>query len=72
MNDKDCKKTSLYEGVYYRKDNPNKPWTARLIKMFKTSREAYRFLRQFRKRYSQMGRVNLHKSSMERNEDKPW
>lgn len=72
VNPHNDKKTSIYEGVYYRKDNPNKPWTARLFKMFKTSREAYRFLRHFRKRYPHLGRVNLHKSSMEKNADKPW
>ena len=66
------RKTSLYEGVYYRKDNPNKPWTARLFKMFKTSKEAYVYLRHFRKRYPNMGRVCLHKSSVQRQEDKPW
>ena len=65
-------KTSLYKGVYYRKDNPNKPWCVRVFKMFKTHWEAQRCLRFIEKTFGVKGRISLHKSSVQRGEDKAW
>lgn len=65
-------KTSTCKGVYYRKDNPNKPWTVRVFKMFKTHWDALRCQRFILRTLGVKGRVSLHKSSVQQRHKKPW
>lgn len=59
-------------GVYYRKDNPNKPYTVRLFKMCKSKAEAKKYLKYAHKFFEGSCRIALHKSSVQRFEKKAW
>ena len=59
-------------GVYYRKDNPNKPYTVRLFKMCKSKAEARKYLKYAHKFYQGSCRIALHKSSVQRYDKKAW
>lgn len=60
------------EGVYFRKDNPNKPYTARLFKMCKSKAEAKRYLKYAGTFVNSSCRIALHKSSAQRYEKRAW
>lgn len=59
-------------GVYYRKDNPNKPYTVRLFKMCKSKAEARKYLKYAHRFDKGSCRIALHKSSAQRYEKKAW
>ena len=59
-------------GVYYRKDNPNKPYTVRLFKMCKSKAEARKYLKDAHRFTEGSCRIALHKSSVQRYAKKAW
>ena len=58
--------------MYYRKDNPNKPYTVRLFKMCKSKAEARKYLKYAYAFPKGSCRIALHKSSAQRYEKKTW
>ena len=57
-------------GVYYRKDNPNKPYTVRLFKMCKSKAEARKYLKYAHRFDKGSCRIALHKSSAQKYDKK--